>query len=714
MTDNDSKLSAKDKIHQEALERFKLCEEANVNINKEAKTDLKFRKGDHWPDDIRNTRNQDNRPCLTINKMPQFIRKVSNDQKQNRPAIDVNPVDDYADIETAEVLQGLIRNIENVSDAEYAYDKAFEGAASASFGYFRVITDYVGDSSFEQEVRIDMIDNPFKVTLDPYHIKPDGSDSKFGFIWDTMTKAEFKEAYGESKLAKHSDWEIVGADNKGWAGEDEVRVAEYFYKDIKKIMLYELSDGEKYFEDELPEKNENDEYFIMQEYQDEYGDIFEEQEVLTVENKRMSQRCTIKWLKINAIEILEETVWPGSHIPIIPVYGDVINIDGEIIRESVIRHARDSQQILNFWASTEAETITLAPKAPYIGAAGQFKGHEQAWAQANTKNYPYLEYTPTSHEGMMVAPPQRQAFEPPVMAITQARALANDDIKATTGIYDTSLGGASNETSGIAIQRRNVQSEISNFHLIDNLSKSIRHCGRILVEIIPKIYDTERVIRTLGLDGKQDRLLINSAQNLLEGQKRAYDFSVGKYDVVVTTGPSYETKRQEARDSMIQMSGANPKFAEVAGDLLVQNMDWPGAKEIAERIKKTMPPEIVGDDEDEMPPQAKAVLAQLTQQLEGMKQELMQAQDIIKTDSIGIQSKERIETMKIQADLKKEVVKIQGTKEVEVLKGQIDILQERLKTLDTLEPIDEIIEDQIDFDYNQPQTMTANPLPEGY
>lgn len=671
----------KSKIIDVALKRFKQMQEHNQEVYKVALEDMHFIKGDQWPDDVKMARQQDNRPCLTINKMPQHVRQVENDQKQNRPAIQVSPVDDYADIDTAHVLQGMIRNIENVSDAEYAYDKGFEGACRGGIGYFRLSTDYVDEKSFDLEARVDVIDNPFKAGIDPYSILPDGSDAKWGFVWDSMSREDFEAEFGKSKLARHEDWDGLTKNYDGWIGDDEVRIAEYFFKDIKRVKLIELSDGEVYFEDELPQPNEDGTFTLELEEAEDIGGVLISQEVFEVVRERWTTKCEVKHLKINAIEVLEETTFPGSYIPIIPVYGYSHNIDGEIIRESVIRHAKDSQRILNFWASSEAEAITLAPKAPFIGAEGQFTGHENKWGQANVKNYPYLEYNPVSHEGHLAPPPQRNAFEPPVMAITQARLQANQDVKEGTGIYDASLGNRSNEVTGIAIQRRNQQSQTSNFHYVDNLAKSIRHAGRILVQIIPIIYDADRIVRTLGFDGEEKLVRINSDQNLLEDQKRAYHFSFGKYDVTISTGPNYETKRQEARDSMIQMSQASPKFAEVAGDLMVQNMDWPGSQEIAKRLKKTLPPEIVSDDEQEIPPQAQAVIGELTQRLELLAQENQILRNTQEKDLLKIQSDEKRALMKIEADYRMKLLDIEGQEHMAMVQQELAQINRRIEIL---------------------------------
>lgn len=678
----DKKIS-NEEIVETALKRFKICQDAETTIREEALDDIKFRKGEQWPSDVKNIRAQDNRPCLTINKMPQFVRQITNDQKQNRPAISVSPVDDMADKETARVLKGLIRNIEYSSDAESAYDRAFEQAAQGGFGFFRIVTDYVNEKSFEQEARIEMIDNQFNACLDPYSVKLDGSDAKFGFVWERISKEEFKEIYGDSKLANHADWEGLANSHKAWVGEDDLVIAEYFFKEFEVKDLYLMNNNKKYFKEELGE-----------EFEDENGESYFELngERLFVVDKRKTQTCKVYWAKLNAIEVLEITEWPGTYIPIIPVYGDVLNVDGERVLEGVIRHAKDPQRILNFWASSEAEAITLAPKAPFIGAEGQFEGHEEQWAMANVKNLSYLEYNPVSLNGTPIGPPQRNAFEPPVQAITNARMIANEDIKSTTGIYDASLGQRSNESSGVAIRARTAQALTSNFHLVDNLSKSIRHAGRILVEIIPKIYDTTRTVRILGESGEEELVVINNF--FKQGKEQEYNFSYGKYDVTVSTGPSYETKRQEARDSMVAMSQANPKFAELAADLLVKNMDWPGADEIAERIRKTLPPNILESEDDKIPPQVKAQMDQMNQMVEQLTAQLNEANQLIATNRMELESKERIEQMKVQADIQKEVLKADAKNSSIMLQEEINLIKMQLEKLGRVQPVEASLEQE--------------------
>lgn len=644
--------SKKDLI-QLARQRFQLASEAESEIRLNALDDLKFRSGDQWPDIIRQARASKNRPCLTINRLPQFIRQITNDQRQNRPAIKVSPVDDKGDVDVAKVFQGLIRHIEYDSNADGAYDTAFEGAVTKGFGFFRVVTEYADPMSFELVAKIKRIRDSFSVYLDPFSQEPDGSDAEWGFIVEDLSREAFERDYPNSQLSNMQDWLSVGNHAPGWIMKDSCRVAEYFYKEYEDTELVMLPDGsvEKY-SPEIPE-----EYII---------------------EKRKTKIPVVKWCKINGIEVLEKSVWPGLWIPIIPVYGDELYIEGKRILEGVVRHAKDPQRMYNYWKSAATETIALAPKAPFIGVAGQFEGFEKQWKTANTETHAYLEYNPKTIAGQAAPPPMRQVYEPPIQAITQELLQSSEDIKNTTGIYDASLGNRSNETSGIAIQRRNIQAQTSNFHFIDNLSRSMRHLGRILVDLIPKIYDTPRTVRIIGEDGEQEVIAINQIFEKA-GKKKAYYLNEGKYDVTVSTGPSYASKRQESVDAMLQLTQSYPKVAEVAGDLMVKNMDWPGAQEIAERLKKTMPPELVSDEEQEIPQAAIAQMQQMSVMIEQLSQQLNAAQDAIQTKAVEIESKERIEKLKLEMQYELQRMKTEADLRMALLKEDASDSREAFK-----------------------------------
>lgn len=651
-----------------ARKRFDLAVDAESDIRTEALDDLEFRSGKQWPDEVKKARELDRRPCLTINRLPQFVRQVTNDQRQNRPSIKVSPVDESADIDTARVYQGLIRHIEYNSNADVAYDTAFEGAATKGLGYLRVITDYVDPTSFDQEIFIKRIRNSFSVYVDPHYQEPDGSDMDWGFIFEVMSADDYKNQFKSSELASMQDWSSIGDNMPGWVMKDSVRVAEYFYKTFKEVEIALLSNKQVVEKSSLPETLP---------------------EGLTIVSTRMTILPAIQWCKINGVEVLEKTDWLGQWIPIIPVLGDELDINGRKVLEGIVRHAKDPQRMYNYWASSETETIALAPRAPFIGVEGQFEGHENEWKSANIKNHAFLQYKPKSIGGVPVGPPQRNVFEPPVQAITQARAQSSDDLKATTGIYDATLGNRSNENSGIAIQRRNSQAQVSNFHYIDNLSRALRHVGRIIVDLIPKVYDTPRIMRIIGEDGTPDMVKVNEPFQE-GGQLKQYALGVGKYDVTVSTGPSYATKRQEAAQTMLDFTKALPQTAPLISDLIVRNMDWPGAQQIADRLKKGLPPGVAEDDKNAppIPPQVQAKMQQMDQMIQTLTQHLNSATHKIETKTLELESKERIELTKIQAELEIALATL-GQKDAQaLLKHEIDGINQRMQLLNVTQPID--------------------------
>jgi hypothetical protein len=343
------------------------------------------------------------------------------------------------------------------------------------------------------------------------------------------------------------------------------------------------------------------------------------------------------------------------------VVGNEFEVDGKLYVSGIVRNAKDAQRMYNYWVSQETEMLALAPKAPFIGYGGQFEGYEYQWKTANTNNWPYLEVNPdvTDAQGGMLPLPQRAMPPMPQTGLIQAKMGASDDIKATTGQYDASLGMAGNERSGKAILARERQADTGTYHFVDNLARAIRHVTRIIIDLIPKYYDTQRVARIIGVDGDTSMAKIDPTQQepvrkIMDMQtgaviEKIYNPSVGKYDVVVTTGPNYMTKRQEALESMAQLLQGNPQLWAVAGDLFVKNMDWPGAQEMAKRFEKTIDPMIVSDDDK--PPALQAAeqqIQQMGQQMEQMASMLRNVNQSMEAQELKIKEYDA-ETKRISA-----------------------------------------------------------------
>ena len=627
-----------------AKKRFKVAQEGWQELHRLALHDLKFSMGEQWEE--QDLRDRAGRPCLVINKMPQFVRQVTNEQRQNRPGIKISPVDSKSDPDTAEVIQGIIRHVEVSSGANTAYDTAFEHCARMGFGFWRIRTDYVNETSFDQKIVIDRILNPFTVFTDPSCQKPDFSDMKYAFVTEELLHEEFKEAYPGKDLSGLQDHGSIADSMKDWAGEGTVRVAEYYYTKEEKDTLVLASAV-------LPEVGPKK----MLVPRSKLPELPGEQE-WKIEKEREIIRKKIMWAKINGKEVLEETEWPIQWIPLVPCLGDEMFLDGKRDLRGMIRDAIDPQRMNNYWASKETETIALAPQAPYIGARGQFKGQERKWMEANTKPQAFLEYEPMTHGGKPLGPPQRSSFEPAIQAISMARQQASIDMESVVGLHGPSMGRRDRADSGKAIQALQREGDTGTFHYVDNLSRSKRHTGIIVLELIPHIYDVDRIERIIGADDTEQRVqIINDKEKpalVREEQddgtiKKIFNVGVGLYDVVVETGPSYATKRQESIAGLLELTKHYPQLMEFAGDLLVGNMDAPFSKELAERLKKTLRPGLIDEEgQDPIPPQAQAKMQELEQLAEQLQAEVQELRQVVDTKKVETDSKERIERMKLE------------------------------------------------------------------
>ena len=601
--------------------------------------DLKFYAGSpdnhwQWPADVLATRGAvqgqtiNARPCLTINKLPQHVRQVTNDQRQNRPTGKVIPADDKADINVAEVFNGMVRHIEYISDADVAYDTACENQVSYGEGYIRVLTEYCDDNTFDQDIKIGRIRNSFSVYMDPTIQDPCGADAKWCFVTEDIPRAEYERKYPNSAPITTLQTLGVGDQNLSqWLNEDTIRIADYYYVDYDNATL-NLYPGNATAFNGTPEDKQ---------LRAIYG---------KPKKSRQSDRPKIKYCKINGYEILEERDWAGKYIPIVRIVGNEFEVDGRLYVSGLVRNAKDAQRMYNYWVSQEAEMLALAPKAPFIGYGGQFEGYENQWKTANTTNWPYLEVNPDVTDGAGATLPLPQRAQPPMASsgLLQAKAGASEDIKASTGQYNASLGMTSNERSGKAILARQREGDVGTYHFGDNLARGVRYLTRQLIDLIPKIYDTQRIARIIGEDGETSMVKIDPMQaepvKKIVDQNgividKIYNPGVGKYDVVATTGPGYATKRQEALEAMGQLLQGNPQLWQVAGDLFVKNMDWPGAQEMAKRFAKTIDPKLMSDGEDN--PELQAA----QQQMQAMGQEMEQMHQMIQNVGKSIEMQEQ-------------------------------------------------------------------------
>lgn len=567
-----------DDICRTALLRYSRWREREVENIDLAYEDLQFRAGEQWPGDVVKERAVDKRPMLTINRIPQFVRQVTGDMRQMKPSIKVVPVDSRGDKDTADTIAGMIRYVENRSDASAAYMSGADSQVNCGIGAWRVCTEYSDHGTFNQELRITSVDDAVAIAFDPDATLPTREDGKWCIVPVDMSNDAFKEQYPDAELG---DFDTVRSVTQamGWYDKDFVRVAEYWVKEPIKRTLALMPDGS-----------------IVDITDDEDGEA--KQFAKRIE-KRDSHKV-VRYL-ITAAHVLEgPTDWPGMYIPIVPVLGEEVRIGRRTVRHGIVRYAKDPQRMYNYFRTTQTEVAALQPKAPWLGTEQNFEKYQADWATANTKNHPALIYTPDARNGgrepSRVAPPiASQGIEEGVM-------LAAEDMKGVIGIYDAGLGNKSNETSGKAILARQREGDVGSFVYIDNWSRAIRFTGTLLIDLIPHVYDTERMIRIMGDDGHVDLKWINRSVGMqemhpetgemMQTQKIENDVTIGAYDVVLETGPSFSTKRAEAKDSLVEFIRSAPETAPAILDLVAKAQDWPNADEVAKRMEAIAPPPI--------------------------------------------------------------------------------------------------------------------------
>ena len=697
--------SPKERLLREALAHFKLADEADAEQRRREIEDLKFDAGHQWPADVLESRKPHNspagvfvhgRPALVINKLDQPVQLTINQQRMARLSIKVNPKGDGADRETADVLAGLIRHIEVESGAQMARSWAFERAVKCGRGYYRVLKQYSNDGDDDQDLVISRILNQHSVYLDPHHQLPDGSDAEWCFVVEDLPYSRFKRLYPKSKLstADEDDFRGYGDDAPGWvtgsgAGRT-VRVAEYWYVEHSTRKRVRLDDGSWSFEDDVPEGRSAAE-----------GDGARSRDI---------DVRTVKWCKLTAADILEEQDWDGRYIPIVQVLGKEYNINGERVYLGMISGAKDAQRSYNYFRSAQTEAIGLAKSAQWLVAEGQLENYERWWQ--SPENLPYLPYKPTALNGQPVPPPNRIIAEPAIEAITLAVREADNDIKATTGVFDPSLGNfSSGERSGKAISRLQEQGERGNSNYLDQLAQvSMVYEAKILLDLIPKVYDRAgRIARILGIDDEPKAVMLNQPfvrtpdgepQPLPAGmpapkQAEHYNLADGQYSVTVSVGKAFGTQRLEGAAMIGDLLAAAPALAPAISDLWVGQMDFPKAQEISDRLKKLLPPPLQeqAEGQPDLPPQvlqqmqqAQQMLDALTQQVNVLTDKLQseeakyQAQAAIK--QMELESRERIAAMQVQAQLLETQAKIQTQEAIALVKAEIDRLKAEYSLVD--------------------------------
>lgn len=545
---------------------------------------------DQW--DSNDLQKRKGRITVAVNRVPQFVKQITGEIDQNRPAIRVLPVDDQTDVQLAEVYTAIIRHIESQSDGHRVYSKAARQAVIGGIGWFRILTDYAEGATFDQEIFVRGIRNPLSVVTDPGAVDPIRCDMQWAFISELVTEEHFKATYPNAALTGFDSGEDWVGD---WRVDDRIRVAEYWTREKQFRDLVLLTNGETVWGDEITD--------AMAFEMDMAG--------IGIQARRKVATWQVKCRKITGVEVLEEFDWAGSYIPIIPVIGEEVEVGDEVFRHGLVYPLMDSQRAYNFARSAMLETVAAQPKAPYLVTAKMVAAHQKAWQGLNEGNPPVLPYDPDP-----MAPQGPQRIAPPNFSAAwyQEAQTADGDMKATTGIYDASLGARSNETSGRAIMMRDQQGETANYGYMDNLSAAIRHCGKMLIELIPKIYNNRRVIRIMGEDGAIEGFA--SINTMMPDGALENDISAGKFDLEVTTGPAFATKRMQAADNMMALVQSVPEIGQVGADMIVKALDMPYGDKLADRLALALVPPGIDMELD----QKRAQMQQAMQQMQGPQQ----------------------------------------------------------------------------------------------
>lgn len=609
-----------ERIVREARERFRQITDWEADFRQQFVADVRFANADadnhwQWPDDLWQGRDDQNRPSLTVNKTRQHCLQIINDAAMNKPEIKINPVSDEATKESAEIFQGICRHIEYASNATTAYQTATEHQVQGGIGWWRIDTDWEHENSFQQAIFIRRIKDAMSVYLDPDCKEVDGSDARYAFVVDDVPRDKFELKYPE--YAEFIPDIGFGMIDGGWVDEDHVRVAEYFRKSQEPDVLHQLPDGTSLRESELAT-----------------AAMRMQLRATAIRSRDILSDKVEKFLIVGG-RIVDHGEWAGIYIPLVRVIGEEAIVEGRLERKGHVRALKDPQRIYNYWTSAGVESVALQSKTPWVAAAESVENFQQVWDTANTENHAVLPFNARDDAGQPLPPPQRT--DPPQMgqAYVQGIQIAQNEMMLVSGQYQPTMGQPSPqmETSGRAIALRQRAGDISTYHYIDNLATAIRFTGRILIDLIPKIYDTRRVLKILNVDGSIDRVQLDPSapqaltsveaptapqqfgpqptpqQLMQQATLRIFNPNIGRYEVQADVGPNYQTRRQEAFNAFTQVIQSAPQMLNIAGDLLFKAADFPMAEELAERLQRMLPPQALGQG----PTPAEA---QLTQQLQ--------------------------------------------------------------------------------------------------
>lgn len=664
-------------LREQAMDLFKQAEAGWREIRLQALEDLAFFHGKQWDEQLINIARLKKEPTLQVNRLPQFVKQIENELRQRDMAITVAATDEIGSDDTANIFTGLIRGIEARSNAKahYIHAAGENGALVPGVGYLKVEVDYADASGFNQDISIKSVKDPMTIICDPNALEPDFSDAEYWFEFQDYPEKTFKKLFPRAECTT-SDMFPLGVSNTGWIKDKMIRVARFWYKEERSITYFLLDDGTVEVEERV------DSIVDDEEDSKRYAMVGEDKKAILRE--RRVTDCVVKWMDFSGAEVLNEGEWAGKHFPFVAVTGPMSIIDGKRDIRGIIRFAKDSQQMLNFMASSAARRIASANKSPWIVDMKSISAYKDAWARANRDNMPFLPYDAydVNSNGRQNPPPTRADQSGQIQDLLMAAEKFENDLKATIGIYDAGLGATPNDQSGVAIKTLAQQGQNANFHFSDNLTSALKRLGEILVDMAPKIYDTERIVKIVGAD-RQERMVKINGLVQEKGEMKEYNLrdAAGHYGVTINVGPAYATQKQAAIEQMLELCRVNPNIMPYVQDIIAGNMDFEGKEVVRDRLLKVLaiqaPQVIDNPDVPDVPPQVVAAMQQQSAMIEQLSVALQEMQTEYAKLQFTLQSKQAehqfaMEKARQDAELQAvlEAQKTASQKDIEIMRAE--------------------------------------------
>jgi hypothetical protein len=676
---------------QRSRDRWRTSDQASQKNREKMRIDQKFAAGggNQWDAADKSLRSEEGRPCLEINRIPQFIRQVTNQARANRSQIQFNPRGGGATPKLAAILQGLARAVEVESDADVAYDTAVDHQCRIGLAWIRLRSKWANDEGFEQVCSIDRIRNPLSVYCDPTIQEADARDARFLHIIGALGKDEYESRWGEiASYASLTEFVKTNSSASDWMPEGKVILAEYFYVEVEERVLLQLTNGQAIWEDKLGE------------WQQAFAYANPAVPPPTVKRQRTVETRVVRWCLHNAVDILEGNadrtagrILPGTRIPIFPVIGDEYDLDGEVDYRGMVRDSIDPQRMYNFWASSIAETVGLTPKSPWLAEASQVSQYLDDWKEANRKTLSVLLYDGKTVDGNLIPPPQRNIAEPPIQGMVLGLKEADQDLKAVMGLFEASLGERGPQQSGKAITAVQQQGLIANSNYLDNLQRTKRSIGRSLLQWFPAIYDTARLIHLVEPDGKKRQVVIHAGAENKPGpdfEKPAdvtdvFDIGVGQYEVTVSTGPSFQTERQENFAQLLELFKVLPGLAAIGVDIVLEQSDNPSAQALSKRAKMMLPLQVQDPADPETAlPRMQAENQQLKMLVQKAHAAVTTMAETIKTQKISADAKVKVAMIQAQAQLAMAAAKLGNDRDIAAFQAEFERFQQQIDHIQTL------------------------------